>query len=220
MPMQAIIFDMDGVLIDSEPLYEASDSGFFENVGLTFGPEDREMLTGCSGLVVGKKMREKYTCLTQSEQELAAMYNASILKALMDSASLSLMAGAEEWMKAFSALGLRLAIASSSTKPMVYYVADRFNLHRFIDVIVTGDEVSYSKPWPDVYLEAARRLGVTPGECFAIEDSPNGIASAQSAGMRCAAFYATNRHALDLSRADYKVRCFDSESLNILMSTI
>src|SRR5207342_285299 len=105
---------------------------------------------------------------------------------------LPLIAGAVDTVRRVHAAGYRLAVASSSNRPLIDAVLGQAGIHELFAVTVASEEVARGKPWPDVYLEAAERLGADPRACVAVEDSANGIRSAHAAGMRVLAY--PNRH--------------------------
>ena len=216
MKYKAVLFDMDGVLIDSEPLYNDADARLFASLGLPFGAKEIAAVTGVSHRVFGKLMREWYPELPQSEDELSRVYVDGLLAALRGG-GVQLEPGVENWLRRLRDAGIKTAVASSSTFEMVNYVVERFGLDRYVSAVVTGSDVILGKPYPDIFLKTAEALSVAPDECLVIEDSPNGITAALAAGMTCAAYTATNRHGLDHSKAHTRFDAFDGAAWEKLL---
>ncbi len=208
---KAVIFDMDGVLVDSELGYNHADAAMFSQLGLPFGPREIAGITGTAGVLVARIIKGWYPDLPETEEELVRMYMDGLFHSLSTEVH-SLIDGVENWLKRLKAMDVKLAIASSSDDRMVHLVADRFSLRDYMEVIVTGDDVALTKPEPDLFLLAAEKLGVRPADCLVFEDSKNGIAAARAAHMTCAAYTGTNRHGMDLSAADWQFPAFDDAS--------
>jgi HAD superfamily hydrolase (TIGR01509 family) len=202
--LRAVVFDMDGLLIDTEwPDYQSWREAFQEcggdlpledwigHVGVWgMGQTLAERLAGLQGAgwdlpALRARRRERYRCLVQE-----AMHP---------------LPGARELIAALAAHDIRRAVASASDADWVAFILDGLELRASLDVIVTGEEVAARKPAPDVYRRAAERLRVLPEECVALEDSAVGVQAARAAGMRCVAVpnQLTQHH--DLSLADARV---------------
>lgn len=215
---KAVLFDMDGVLIDSEPLYNEADTQLFASLGLPFGQREIAAITGVSHRVFGKQMLDWYPNLPYGEEELRRMYVDGLLTALKGG-NVQLEPGVENWMKRLADNGVKMAISSSSVADMVYYVVERFGLHRYLSAVVTGSDVLLGKPHPDIFLKSAEALEIEPRDCLVIEDSTNGINAALAAGMTCAAYTATNRHDLDQSKAHQRFAAFDDTAWTALFGS-
>ncbi|MYK49829.1 MAG: HAD family phosphatase [Candidatus Dadabacteria bacterium] len=187
--IKAVIFDMDGVIIDSEPLWEKSESIMLKQKGFagneSYRKEYRKKIMGLSQRDSVKLLKETFG-LDESPEEIL---NAR-LKILLElyEKELRLSDGVPELLKILSAeKHIKTALASGSPMKVIEFVLKKFSLSDTFGIKVSGDCVERGKPHPDIYLETARRLGVSTGECVAIEDSINGIVSAKDAGMRCIA---------------------------------
>ena len=205
----AVLFDMDGVLIDSEPGYNRADAAWCDKLGIPFGQKEITAITGSNDLVIGRLIKSWHPWLPFTEEELAAQYGDNLYASLVRDVT-ALIPGAEAWIRALARRGVRLAIGSSSTRRMVSHVVEAFGLGRWMDCVVTGDDVPLGKPHPDIYNLCAKQLGAAPDNCLVLEDSINGILAAHAAGMRVAAYTGTNRHGLDLSGADLQFDSFDA----------
>jgi mannitol-1-/sugar-/sorbitol-6-/2-deoxyglucose-6-phosphatase len=192
-PIEAVILDMDGLLIDTEPVWRAAQSAVFAGIGVALSERDLIDSTGqpVEELIPIWRRRspdgDGTSLLTNT-----GLTDAQVADRITDrviahvKAEGQPMQGVTAAIALFERCGLRLAIASSSPLRLIDAVCDRLGLTR-IAVRCSAREEVRGKPAPDVYLTAARRLGVAAAGCLALEDSPNGIASARSAGMRCVA---------------------------------
>ncbi len=180
---------MDGVIIDSEPLWEKSESIMLKQKGFagnnSYRKEYRKKIMGLNQKDSVRLLKETFG-LDESPDEILRT-RLEILLELYEK-ELRLVDGIPEILKILdSEKHIKTALASGSPMKLIEFVLNKFSLTDTFRIKVSGDCVGKGKPHPDIYLEAARRLGVNPGECVAIEDSINGIVSAKAAGMRCIA---------------------------------
>lgn len=197
-PVEAVVLDMDGVLIDTEPVWRAAQSAVFAGFGIALSERD---LLDSTGQPI-EELIPVWRRRSAADDEMAeradpgladpGLADAEIADLIIDrviahvTAEGRPMPGVTAAIALFERCGLRLAIASSSPLRLIDAVCDRLGLTR-ITVRCSAMDEARGKPAPDVYLTAARRLGVGAAGCLALEDSPAGIASARSAGMRCIA---------------------------------
>ena len=198
--VEAVIFDLDGVLIDSEQVWdEVREQLVHERGGRWHAGAQADMM-GMSSTEWSRYLHDVIG-LADSPEEL----NAEVVRRMQAryAVHLPLIAGAVEATTRLATL-FRLALASSSNRPLIDLVLSGAGLNLF-EVTVSSEEVERGKPAPDVFLEAARRLGLDPARCAAIEDSANGIRSARAAGLRVVAIpnrhYAPPSEALELADA-------------------
>jgi len=178
--IEAVIFDLDGVLIDSEHVWdEVRRQLAEERSGRWSDTASRDMM-GMSSLEWSRYMRDEVG-LAESPEEISA----EVVRRLEARyrRELPLIAGSEQALELLSARW-PLGLASSSNRELIDLVLEESGLGRFFRATVSSEEVPRGKPAPDVYLEAARRLGAEPTRCGAVEDSENGIHAAKAAGMR------------------------------------
>jgi HAD superfamily hydrolase (TIGR01509 family) len=181
MRFDAVIFDMDGVLIDSEPLHYRVANRVLSVDGLSdMDRKDYERFLGTTVEAMFEALNDQYH-LRRSLAEFVAHYDQALLAALEEPREPS--AGVKLLIARLRSLGLQLAVASSSRRAWVDATLRSIGLWTAFDTVVSGDDVQHGKPDPEIYLLAAERLGVRPERCLAIEDSPNGVQSARSAGM-------------------------------------
>jgi sugar-phosphatase len=187
--VEAVVLDMDGLLIDTEPVWRAAQSAVFAGFGVALSASDLLDSTGRPVEELIPIWRRRSPAPDPAGTELT---DAEVAGLIVDrviahvKAEGQPMPGVTAAIALFERCGLRLAIASSSPLRLIDAVCDRLGLAR-IEVRCSAMDEARGKPAPDVYLTAARRLGVAAVRCLALEDSPHGIASARAAGMRCVA---------------------------------
>jgi HAD superfamily hydrolase (TIGR01509 family) len=185
LAIRAVIFDMDGVLTDSEPLINAAAIAMFKEKGLTVQPEDFLPFVGAGEDRYLGGVAEKYRFPLDLPAAKARTYE--IYLGLVP-ARLEAFPGAGDLVRACRQAGLRIAVASSADRVKVEANLRKIGLPpETWDTVVYGEEVSRKKPDPEIFLRAASKLGVSPSESVVIEDAVNGVQAAKAAGMRCLA---------------------------------
>ncbi len=179
--LSAVIFDMDGVLADTEPIQEEALVAFLALRGKAFVRDGYAETIGLDYRQFWMEVIGRYG-LIESTDDCARGYEPILLPRL---AGLKAAPGAGELTRALAAAGVPLAVASSSLRPVVEATLGAIGLRDAFEAVVSGDEVRTGKPAPEIYLLAADRLGVEPARCVAIEDSPSGVRAAMAAGMAC-----------------------------------
>jgi HAD superfamily hydrolase (TIGR01509 family) len=193
-PVDAVILDLDGLLIDTEPVWRVAGFEVFAGLGISLSECDLLDSTGqpMDVMIRGWRKRQPRDGGRGAELADAELTDAEVADRIIDHVIAHVttegqpMPGVTAMIARFERYGLALAIASSSPLRLIDAVCDRFGLAG-IQVRCSGLDEVQAKPAPDVYLTAARRLGVAPASCLAPEDSPPGIAAAKAAGMRCLA---------------------------------
>lgn len=199
--VKAIIFDMDGVLVDSEPLHHFSGKQVFSRLGIVISDEEYQTFTGTSSHHMWEIIRQRYG-LNQCLQDLVDMSRANFFNCLLADETLTALDGVNALLSDLQQSGFKLAVASSSPLRVIEHIVERFGFDKFFTVLVTGDDVENSKPAPDIFLLAAKLLGVSPDQCVVMEDSYNGVTAAKNAGMKCIGFRNSNSGNQDLGQAD------------------
>ena len=183
--LKAAIFDMDGLLIDSEPFWREVEIPVFRGLGV---PLTEEMCAETMGLRVNEVVahwRRSYPWNGPPDDAVADEIVSGVIERIHRDGAL--MDGVVETIDALDQRGLRLAIASSSLYRVIDAVLDRFDLRPRFEVIHSAEDELRGKPDPAVFLSTAAKLGVAPEACLALEDSVNGVLSAKAAGMTCVA---------------------------------
>jgi HAD superfamily hydrolase (TIGR01509 family) len=180
IPCRALLFDMDGLMVDSEPLWFEVERVFASTRG---GVWTEAMGNACIGRGLANTLRVMHETFGFAvDLPLDAATIVDLFVARVD--ELALKTGFEELLAAAFARGVPRALASSSARRLVEATLARFGIRDRFDAVVTGDCVARLKPAPDVFLEAARRLGVPPDGCVVLEDSLAGMRAGRAAGMR------------------------------------
>ena len=183
MVFKAIIFDMDGLLVDSEPVWHQIETELIETHGYEYSPEVRD--TG-----IGMRIDEFAAILQRHYPKLAASpaaIEAAITNRMLDlpPGRVKAMPGAEELVRYVAETGIPRAIASSSSQAIIDHFVRLMGWDELIPQRYSADSVARGKPAPDIYLHAARQIGVEPENCLALEDSRWGTQAALAAGMTC-----------------------------------
>jgi HAD superfamily hydrolase (TIGR01509 family) len=179
MPIEAVIFDMDGVIVDSEEYWWQSRVEFAEKRGLTWSFDDQRSAMGRSTIEWARVMQERLTLdmpLEAIMSEVIAGINARL------EARLPVLPGAVEAVQA-SAAAYPVALASGSPTSVIREVMKLTGLDQVFRFTVFGDDMQNGKPDPEIYLTTAQKLGVDPARCLGIEDSGNGLRALKAAGM-------------------------------------
>ncbi|HEY2142709.1 MAG TPA: HAD family phosphatase [Candidatus Udaeobacter sp.] len=184
MLFHAVIFDLDGVLADSEPWWNEIDARLLREYGVTYrGEYHREVLGVSYRLAV--EFYKKAFHLSASTDELIRRRTEIAIDFFAN--RVGLFPSAKEILHELRRMNLRLAVATSSVSVSARPFLNRHQLTGVFEVIVTGDEIERGKPYPDIYLRAAEKLGVAAHACLVIEDALAGVAAAKAAKMRVAA---------------------------------
>lgn len=175
----AVLWDMDGTLVDSEPYWMAEEEALVASAGGVWRHEDALELVGNDLLVSARIILER-SPVTGTPHEVVQRLLSGVVARMSE--SMPWRPGAQELLTALVERGVPCALVTMSWTPLAKVLLDRLPPDTFA-AVVTGDQVAHGKPHPEPYLEAARRLGVEPARCVAVEDSPTGAASATSAGV-------------------------------------
>lgn len=204
---KAVIFDMDGVLIDSQPLHYEIDIRVIQACGYPADLNTVTPYTGISNPDRWPKYRENLN-LAPSPEKLIEMAEQA-MRDIFNEADLVASPGIPALLKGIKELGLHCGVASASSHELIELVLDHTGIAQYFDAITSGEDVSVSKPAPDVYLKAAQKSGYAPEQCIAIEDSAVGILSAKNAGLTCIGYKNPNTYGQDFTHADYVADHFD-----------
>jgi len=187
--IEAVVFDMDGVLVDTEHLWDEVREELTAEWGGRYTPEAQQAMMGMSSSEWSSYLYE-----VVGLREPPDVINAEVVRRMLAryEVDLPVVPGAVDAVRRLAEAGYRLALASSSNRELIDTVLRRLGVTELFEVTVSSEEVARGKPAPDVYVEAAARLGVDPARCVAVEDSASGIRSAHAAGMRVIAY--PNRH--------------------------
>jgi beta-phosphoglucomutase len=183
--VNAVIFDLDGVIVSTDEQHYQAWQRMADEEGIHFDREINHRLRGvartdCVEIILERAGRE-YS--DEEKVELAARKNSYYRELLTNLCPESLLPGAMAVMDELKRRGVKVAVASSSKNTP--YILERIELDDYFDAVADGNDITYSKPHPEVFLIAAKRLGVPPAECLVVEDAKAGVEAALNAGMKC-----------------------------------
>jgi len=182
--LRAVLFDLDGVLADSEPWWTQIDATLLAEYGATYHGEYHQDVVGVSYRIACEFYKKAFE-LSVSVEEM--MERRGEIAAEFFADRVGLFPNAKEVLQDLRQQNLQLGLGTSSVSSSVRPFLDRHRLTELFDVIVTGDEVDHGKPAPDIYLRAAQKLSIAADDCLVVEDAFSGIAAAKAAKMRVAA---------------------------------
>lgn len=180
--LHCVIFDMDGVIIDSEQLHKKAYYETFESLGLVITEEIYDSLTGSSTLNAFQKLVRLFN-LSEKPENLVLAKRSRYVNFFENDPNLHLVEGVEEIIQYFHKKNITLILASSSAMVNINRVFDRFNLHQYFKAKISGADLKASKPDPEIFEKAAVLGGFAKENCIVIEDSDNGIKAANEAGI-------------------------------------
>ncbi|QKS85294.1 HAD family hydrolase [Pseudomonas bijieensis] len=198
--IQGFIFDMDGVLVDSEPVYMKQERDAYSRHGVVLDEAELSRFVGTTQRHMWSTIKTEYG-LADSLDCLMTEHHRQLMEVL-HSTPLPPMPGVTELLDALKKAGIPCAVASSSPRELVELILRNAGLRTFFNEVVCGNEVKHSKPAPEIFLMAAKRLGIAPSSCVVIEDSAHGVAAAKAATMFCIGLLNPNSGRQNLSAAD------------------
>ncbi|KUG08839.1 HAD family hydrolase [Solirubrum puertoriconensis] len=202
--IRTVIFDMDGVLVDTEPLHHEAFFRHYAELGIQVSDEEYATFLGLSTRNVYQRLKQEFG-LDGDIDELMKRKRELFAVAFDESEELDLLPGARELILDLRQAGVPLQLASSAGKDTINRVFRRFGLYPLFDNLVSGEDFPRSKPDPAIFLRAAELAGVPPQECLVIEDSHNGVTAAKAAGMYCIGYRSEHSEGQDLHHADQVV---------------
>lgn len=198
--MNYIIFDMDGVLLDSEPMHQEIIYETFQLEGIPFDKAYIQTLTGMSAFPMWEKVKRDAQ-RSESVEELIKFHRDYFFKRLPE-VKVPLVPHVKDVLEKFKNEGKHLSLASSSGRKLIDIFTQQTNIAHYFEVIMSGDDVKYSKPNPEIFLKVAQWYGLPATQFTVIEDSTNGVKAAKSANMKCIGFDNPLSGGQDLSQAD------------------
>ena len=216
--MKAVIFDMDGVIVNSEAEWKSLEAAYFRELAPAWTKEHDERAVGLGVEDLHRFLVKEFEVSVSKHEFLGHcdITAKKIYEQRVDCAD-----GFLDLARELKHGGVKTAIASSSPAHWIKMVVDRFALSPLLDAIVSADDVGgRTKPLPDIYLEAAARLNLPTIECLAIEDSSIGVLAAKRAGMKVAAYRNGHNDGQDLSSADFELAGFPGLSYEKLIARL
>ncbi|NBU80552.1 MAG: HAD family hydrolase [Flavobacteriaceae bacterium] len=217
--IKTVIFDMDGVIVDTEPVHNYAYNQHFKQLNIEVTPEMYASFTGNSTKNIFEKLKIQFN-LADEVSTLVETKRNLFNDAFDSKEDLFLLDGVEDLIKDLYQNGLQLVLASSSATVTINRIFNRFELHKYFSHIVSGEDFPESKPHPAIFLKAAA-LSKTPVEnCIVIEDSTNGIIAAKSAGIYCIGYDSFHSKLQDYSLADRVIKDFNELSSDKIKNLI
>lgn len=205
--IKTVIFDMDGVIVDTEPVHKYAYQQHFKQLNIDVPPQMYAAFTGNSTKNIFEILKAQFN-LKEEVQTLVETKRNLFNNAFDNKKELYLLQGVEALIKELWSNNMQLVLASSSAKVTIKKIFDRFDLHHYFSHIVSGEEFPKSKPHPAIFLRAAS-LAQTPVEnCIVIEDSTNGIIAAKAANIYCVGYDSLHSKMQDYSLADIVIKDF------------
>ena len=197
---KAAIFDMDGVIIDSEQFHWDVNKKIFSDLGIKVSQSEYRRYIGSSNTNMWTDLKKRYG-LSQPLEALVSIQGSGNIDFLREN-SFDPIPGIAELIQELKKNGIAIGLASSSPHVAIDIVLKKFAFESYFSVVVSGEDFKNSKPAPDIFLKAALLLQTAPDECVVIEDATHGVVAAKAAGMKCVGFANKNSWGQDLSRAD------------------
>jgi beta-phosphoglucomutase len=204
MALKAVLFDMDGVLVNSEPLHRKAFHEVFEDLGIEVSKEQYYSFSGASTQHIADALVEHFQ-LTVTPQFIIDKKRAYFKDLFYNDQEFDLLPGVRDLLNHYRENGIRMVVASSASRVTIQMVFDRFGISSYFLGRVSGADLEASKPHPEIFLKAAALSGTPTEECMVIEDATNGILAAHRAGIFCAAFRSPHTHLQDYSLANMVV---------------
>jgi beta-phosphoglucomutase len=209
--IKTVIFDMDGVIIDTEPVHHHAFFTQFGELGLAISDEEYASFLGKSTRNVFQRLKQKYQ-LTQEVDELLKRKREIFNGRFDTDADLNLLPGVRTLIEDLHQHGVQLVLASSASNGTIARVFNRFGLAPYFTHLVSGEDFEESKPHPAIFLHAAEVSGTPVTQCIVIEDSANGVAAAKAAGIYCVGYASPHSAGQDLRQADLIIQDFSELS--------
>ena len=202
-----IIFDMDGLLIDSEPFWRQAEIKVFGEYGIHLSDEDCIKTTGLSVTEVVRFWQDKYSNIPLNINHVAKQILEQVTVLVKKNGVA--MAGVYETLNFLKESGIKMALASGSHYSLIHVVLDKLKISDYFSLIQSAENLTYGKPHPDIFISTAKKLKVEPQNCIVFEDSVNGVIAAKAARMKCVAI----PEAHNMGKTTYAIADIQLESL-------
>jgi HAD superfamily hydrolase (TIGR01509 family) len=213
--IHTVIFDMDGVIVDTEPVHHYAYDLHFKQLNIPITPEMYALFTGNSTKNIFERLKAEFN-LEEDVQTLVETKRNLFNDAFDSKEDLYLLDGVEDLIKELHANGMQLVLASSSATVTINRIFNRFGLHHYFTHIVSGEDFPKSKPHPAIFQHAAFLANTPVEQCIVIEDSTNGVAAAKAAGIYCVGYDSVNSKLQDYSKADKVISHFNELSFDVI----
>ncbi len=208
MALKAVLFDMDGVIVDTEPLHHKAYHKMFQDRNLDVTDAMYHAFTGQSTLKVCQQLCAHFQ-LDTNPQELVLHKRSVFQELFTKDPDLALISGVKDRIEEYYENGLTLVLASSASMGTINAVFERFYLNRYFKAKLSGADLKASKPHPEIFIKAAQAAEKEKENCVVIEDSTNGILAAKAANIRCVGYDSVHSKEQNYDLADKVISHFD-----------
>lgn len=213
--LKTVIFDMDGVIVDSEPVHHYAYQQHFSQLNIDVSPELYASFTGNSTKNIFEKLKIQFD-LNQTVEELVNTKRQLFNDAFDNKSDLTLIDGVLRLIKNIRENHVQLILASSSARVTIERIFKRFDLHQYFNGIFSGEEFPKSKPDPALFLSAWQHSGHQKENCIVIEDSTNGVLAAKAAGIKCLGYDSFHSKQQDYSQADWVINDLSQVNFEVI----
>lgn len=213
MSLKAVLFDMDGVIVDTEPLHRKAYFKTFDELEITVSEDLYTSFTGASTKRVCETLIQKYN-LSHTHEAIAGIKRSHFKDYFYNDEEFDLIPGVRQLIEHYHENGIKLILASSATMSTINMVFEKFGLEKYFSGKISGADLKESKPHPEVFLLAAEMADETKENCMVIEDSTNGILAAHRAEIFCAAYRSPHSKNQDYTLADVVISDYEELELD------
>lgn len=217
--LKAVLFDMDGVIVDTEPLHRKAYFQMFQDVNIDVSDELYNSFTGQATLPICRILSEHFS-LSETPENLVSIKRKHFKYLFENDNDLTLIEGVHDLIKDYYSNGLTLVLASSASMPNINRIFDRFDLNKYFKAKISGADLKASKPHPEIFIKAAELAEEERAHCMVIEDSTNGITAARSANIYCVGFKSPHSANQDYSKADKVITNFNEIAFSNLSGLV
>ena len=211
--LKAILFDMDGVIVDTEPLHHKAYFGMFDTLNIEVSEAHYQTFTGQSTINVCRSLCHHFK-LSNNPEDLVQVKRNIFKDLFKNDPNLQLLDGVLNLIKEYHENGLTLVLASSASMGTINSVFTRFDLDKYFIAKLSGADLKESKPHPEIFLKAAEISGYDKKHCLVIEDSTNGIKAANAADIFCVGYKSIHSKNQDYSKANLVINNFEEITYN------
>ena len=216
--LKAVLFDMDGVIVDTEPLHRKAYHQMFDDVNINVDEDLYASFTGQSTINICKRLVDHFN-LNETPEELVSLKRKHY-KIFFENDDLELIDGVLDRIQDYHSNDVKLVVASSASMLGIKQIFERFDLNQYFSAKFSGADLKKSKPHPEMFIKAAESTGFSKSECLVIEDSTNGIKAAHSAGIYCVGFKSPHSSHQDYALANKIITSFEEISYSKIANII